>query len=205
MKLAVMAAFAALVLSSSATVDVDEILKKSRSLGLSAQLESDLYHATEEYEKAVCERKEAFLSAKLAESNLVSMCETLGLVEGTKLKAKGKDKKEDPDLRKLRDIVSKQKGRFEILKKTLYKWGPSTNLTARAARQSMQERLNETRAERDAAKEYEKRMKEIRKNAEKDAKNAGKLRKDIEKYRDKAETEAFRSLCSGLLEAIGNQ
>ena len=43
---------------------------------------------------------------------------------------------------------------------------------------------------------------DIRKAARKDSKNLAKLRKDLEKYRDKAATEAFAELCSLLLELL---
>ena len=72
----------------------------------------------------------------------------------------------------------------------------------RAARQSMQSRLDETRAERDAAKVFEKQIKDLQKAAKKDSKNLSKLRKDLEKYRDKAETEDFRSTCQQLLDIL---
>ena len=43
---------------------------------------------------------------------------------------------------------------------------------------------------------------DIRKAARKDSKNRAKLRKDLEKYRDKAATEAFAELCGLLLELL---
>lgn len=43
---------------------------------------------------------------------------------------------------------------------------------------------------------------DIRKAARKDTKNLGKLRKDLEKYRGKAETEGFRELCTLLLDLL---
>ena len=49
---------------------------------------------------------------------------------------------------------------------------------------------------------YRKAVKEIEKAARKDAKNLAKLRKDLEKYRDKASTEAFAELCGLLLELL---
>ena len=45
-------------------------------------------------------------------------------------------------------------------------------------------------------------VKEIEKAARKDEKNLAKLRKDLEKYRDKAATEAFAELCGLLLELL---
>ncbi|MBR4258564.1 MAG: hypothetical protein IKQ17_06000 [Kiritimatiellae bacterium] len=49
---------------------------------------------------------------------------------------------------------------------------------------------------------YRKAVKEIEKAARKDSKNLAKLRKDLEKYRDKAATEAFAELCGLLLELL---
>lgn len=49
---------------------------------------------------------------------------------------------------------------------------------------------------------YRKAVKEIEKAARKDAKNLDKLRKDLEKYRDKASTEAFAEMCDLLLELL---
>ena len=52
------------------------------------------------------------------------------------------------------------------------------------------------------ADEYRKAVKEIEKAARKDTKNLAKLRKDLEKYRDKASTEGFAELCNALLEML---
>lgn len=49
---------------------------------------------------------------------------------------------------------------------------------------------------------YRKAVKEIEKAARKDAKNLAKLRKDLEKYAKKAETEDFAQLCTLLLEML---
>lgn len=49
---------------------------------------------------------------------------------------------------------------------------------------------------------YRKVVKNIEKAARKDTKSCGKLRKDIEKYMKKAETEDFRELCEMLLELL---
>lgn len=49
---------------------------------------------------------------------------------------------------------------------------------------------------------YRKAVKEIEKAARKDAKNLAKLRKDLEKYKKKAETEAFAELCQLLLDML---
>lgn len=106
------------------------------------------------------------------------------------------------EIREMQQAARKYHNRFEMLEKTIKRWGPSTNLNVRAARQSMQSRLNETRAERDAAKVFERQVKELKKAAQKDTKNLSKLRKDLEKYRDKAETEDFKSTCQQLLDLL---
>ena len=49
---------------------------------------------------------------------------------------------------------------------------------------------------------YRKAVKKIEKAARKDAKNLAKLRKDLEKYKKKAETEAFAGLCQLLLDML---
>lgn len=49
---------------------------------------------------------------------------------------------------------------------------------------------------------YRKAVKEIEKAARKDSKNLAKLRKDLEKYAKKAETEGFAELCNALLELL---
>lgn len=49
---------------------------------------------------------------------------------------------------------------------------------------------------------YRKAVKEIEKAARKDTKNLAKLRKDLEKYKKKAETEDFAELCNLLLEML---
>lgn len=49
---------------------------------------------------------------------------------------------------------------------------------------------------------YRKAVKEIEKAARKDTKNLAKLRKDLEKYKKKAETEDFAQLCTLLLEML---
>lgn len=108
----------------------------------------------------------------------------------------------DPAIRQIENEAKKYKDRYQVLKRTINKFGPHTNLTVRVARQSMQSRLDETRAERDAAKAYEKQIKELQKAAKKDGKNLDKLRKDLEKYRDKAETDSFRETCQRILDIL---
>lgn len=108
----------------------------------------------------------------------------------------------DPTIRAVQKQAAKYHNRFEVLSKTVRKWGPSTNLFARAARQSMQSRLDETRAERDLAKADAKVLKDVQKAARKFGKNIEKVRKDFEKYRDKAATEDEAAFWQSLLGII---
>lgn len=108
----------------------------------------------------------------------------------------------DPTIRAVQKQAAKYHNRFEVLNKTIRKWGPSTNLFARVARQSMQSRLDETRAERDLAKADAKAMKDMQKAARKFGKDIEKVRKDFEKYRDKAATEDEAAFWQSLLGII---
>lgn len=101
----------------------------------------------------------------------------------------------DPTIKAIRDQVNKTHNRFEFLKKTINKWGPSTNLTARAAGASLQHKLNAARAESKA-------LKDMQKAARKFGKNLNKTRKDFEKYRDKSATDDERAFWQSLLDII---
>ena len=101
----------------------------------------------------------------------------------------------DPTIKAIREQVNKTHNRFEFLKKTINKWGPSTNLTARAAGASFQDKLNTARNEAKA-------LKDMQKAARKFGKNIKKVRKDFEKYRDKAATEDERAFWQSLLDII---
>ena len=101
----------------------------------------------------------------------------------------------DPTIKAIREQVNKTHNRFEFLKKTINKWGPSTNLTARAAGSSFQDKLNAARAESKA-------LKDMQKAARKFGKNIEKVRKDFEKYLDKAATEEERSFWQSLLDIV---
>ena len=92
----------------------------------------------------------------------------------------------DPTIRKIQEQARKYHGRFEVLKRTQNKWGPSTNLLARVARQSMQSKLDN---ERDVAKWTRKLWKAKLKAEKKDQKNYEKWVKDTEKARDKSSDE----------------
>ena len=101
----------------------------------------------------------------------------------------------DPTIKAIREQVNKTHNRFEILKKTINKWGTSTNLTARAAGASFQDKLN-------AARNEAKALKDMQKAARKFGKNLNKTRKDFKKYRDKAATEDERAFWQSLLDII---
>ena len=62
----------------------------------------------------------------------------------------------DPTIKAIREQVNKTHNRFEFLKRTINKWGPSTNLTARAAGASFQDKLNAARNEAKALKDMQK-------------------------------------------------
>lgn len=101
----------------------------------------------------------------------------------------------DPTIKAIREQVKKTHNRFEFLKKTINKWGPSTNLTARAAGSSFQDKLNAARAESKA-------LKDMQKAARKFGKNIEKVRKDFKKYRYKASTDDERMFWQSLLDII---
>ena len=168
---------------------VNNLLKLAEKIGMSEDQMYEFRSACDDYDRAEYKLKEL--------SNLHGL---------TKVKPKRKTvisaDVRDPAIRQIAEEAKKYKARYQVLKKTINKFGPHTNLTARIARQSIQARLDETRAERDAAKAYEKQIKELQKSAKKDGKNLAKLRKDLEKYRDKAETDAFRETCQRLLEVL---
>lgn len=168
---------------------VNKLLMLAEKIGMSEDKMSEFRSACDDYDRA--------------EYRLKELSDLHGL---TKVKPRRKTvisaDVRDPAIRQIAEEAKKYKDRYHVLKKTINKFGPHTNLTARVARQSMQARLDETRAERDAAKAYEKQVKELQKSAKKDGKNLSKLRGDLEKYRDKAATDAFRETCKRLLEVL---
>ena len=101
----------------------------------------------------------------------------------------------DPTIKAIREQVNKTHNRFEFLKKTINKWGPSTNLTARAAGASLQTKLNAARAESKA-------LKDMQKAARKFGKKVEMVRKVFAKYRDKAATDDDRAFWQSLLDVI---
>ena len=130
--------------------------------------------------------------------NKIALAVSIVMLAGVTFAAPKKDKV----LQNIAYEAERYNNRYQVLKRTINRFGPHTNLTARVARQSMQERLDETRAERDAAKEFEKQVKDLQKAAKKDGKSLDKLRNDLEKYRNKAETDAFRETCQRLLDIL---
>ena len=101
----------------------------------------------------------------------------------------------DPTIKAIREQVKKTHNRFEFLKRTINKWGPSTNLTARAARASFQDKLN-------AARNEAKALKDMQKAARKLGKKIEKYRKNFEKDRDKAATDDERAFWQSLLDIV---
>ena len=101
----------------------------------------------------------------------------------------------DPTIKAIRKQVNKTHNRFEVLKRTINKWGPSTNLTARAAGASLQHKLN-------AARNEAKALKDMQKAARKFGKNIKKVRKDFAKYRDKSATDDERAFWQSLLDIV---
>ena len=101
----------------------------------------------------------------------------------------------DPTIKALLKQVKKTHNRFEFLKKTINKWGPSTNLTARAAGASLQNKLN-------AARNEAKALKDMQKAARKLGKKIEKYRKNFEKDRDKSATDDERAFWQSLLDII---
>ena len=92
----------------------------------------------------------------------------------------------DPTIRKIQEQARKYHNRFEVLKRTQNKWGPSTNLLARVARQSMQSKLDN---ERDVSKWTRKIWKAKLQAEKKDRKIYENWVKDTEKARDKSSEE----------------
>ena len=167
---------------------VDRIISMAEDLGMSEDNLSELRAACEDYQKA--------------EDRLIELSNLHGLNKAKKRSKPVSADVVDPTIRKIQEQARKYHNRFEVLKKTQNKWGPSTNLLARVARQSMQSRLDETRAERDQAKSEAKALKEMQKAARKFGKNIEKVRKDFEKYRDKAGTQDERNFWQTLLYII---
>lgn len=104
----------------------------------------------------------------------------------------------DPSIQNIRSQARKNEARMQVIKKTIVKPGQGTNIVARTARQSMQEKLNESRKE---AKKAEKVEKAAQKANQKDRKNLEKLIKDIEKAKGKS-SESMTELYDALLELI---
>ena len=167
---------------------VDRIISMAEDLGMSEDNLSELRAACEDYQKA--------------EDRLIELSNLHGLNKAKKRSKPVSADVVDPTIRQIQKQARKYHNRFEVLKRTQKKWGPSTNLLARVARQSMQSRLDETRAERDQAKAEAKALKDMQKAARKFGKNIDKVRKDFEKYRNKAATEDEAAFWQSLLDII---
>lgn len=162
-------------------INTDRLMQKAADK-LDSQAQADLWRACEEYDAAE-EKLSAMADMLLPKPKAVP-------VPPPKNKAPV-----DPTIKAIRKQVEKTRNRFEFLKKTINKWGPSTNLTARAAGASFQDKLN-------AARQEAKALKDMQKAARKFGKNIEKVRKDFEKYRDKAATEDERAFWQALLDII---
>ena len=167
---------------------VDRIISMAEDLGMTEDNLSELRAACDDYQKA--------------EDRLIELQNLHGLNKAKKRSNPVSADVVDPTIRKIQEQARKYHNRFEVLKKTQKKWGPSTNLLARVARQSMQSRLDETRAERDQAKSEAKALKEMQKAARTFGTNVEKVRKDFAMYRDKAATDDERAFWQSLLEII---
>lgn len=137
----------------------------------------------------------AYVDYNAASSKLKEIMELNGLNKPKPVQKSIPADLTDPTIKAIRKQVNKTHNRFEFLKKTINKWGPSTNLTARAAGASLQTKLNAARAESKA-------LKDMQKAARKFGKNLNKTRKDFKKYRDKAATEDERAFWQSLLDII---
>ena len=172
----------------ASSVFADPILDKIDALDCDEDQKSKLVRAYEDYQRSV--------------ANWLDVAQKMGLKKSRpKAKPISADLV-DPTIRKIQEEARKYHARYEVLKRTQNKWGPSTNLLARAARQSMQSRLDETRTERDQAKAEAKALKDMQKAARKFGKNIEKVRKDFEKYRDKASTDDERAFWQSLLDIL---
>ena len=117
------------------------------------------------------------------------------------LKAKPKNKTinadvVDPTIREIEKQARKYHARFSVLSRTQKKWGPSTNLLSRVARQSMQSKLDN---ERDIAKWTRKIWKAKLQAAKKDKKIYEDWVKDTEKARDKS-SDVWKPFFQGQLD-----
>ena len=101
----------------------DRLMKSADQLNLDETQLSRLRAACESYETA--------------ESNLKQVAKFIGIDPKSKSKARPiKANLVPKELRELEQAAKKYHNRFQFLDKTIKRWGPSTNMTARAARQS---------------------------------------------------------------------
>lgn len=137
-------------------------------------------------EKTKDQLYEAYVDYDMASEKLKELMELNGLNKPKPKRTTTNADVTDPTIKAIREQVKKTHNRFETLKRTITKWGPSTNLTARAAGASFQDKLNN---ERDISKWTRKLWKAKLKAEKKDQKNYEKWVKDTEKARDKSSEE----------------
>lgn len=150
----------------------DPIVDKINDLDCDEDQKSKLIRAYEDYQDAV--------------SNWQDVSSKIGLRPKQKSMPSIQADLVDPTIRRIQEQARKYHSRFEVLKLTQHKWGPSTNLLARAARQSMQSKLD---TEREVAKWTRKIWKAKLKAEKKDKKIYENWIKDTEKARDKSSDE----------------
>lgn len=101
----------------------------------------------------------------------------------------------DPTIKAIREQVNKTHNRFEFLKKTINKWGPSTNLTARAAGASFQDKLNTARNEAKA-------LKDMQKAAKRTEKKLSNVIKELKKAKKKASSDEEAALYTAIINIL---
>ena len=158
-------------LFASASPKISSLLREAEKLDFTPEQLSRLESLCEDYERAA--------------DALNDYRELMGLKDKPEKKTINADVV-DPTIRKIQEQARKYHNRFEVLKRTQNKWGPSTNLLARVARQSMQSKLDD---ERDVSKWTRKLWKAKLKAEKKDQKNYEKWVKDTEKARDKSSAD----------------
>ena len=151
---------------------VEKLVSLAKEIGLNEYQLSEFRAACEEYQNA--------------EDKLMLLADLHGL---NKVKPKTNPINADvtdPTIKAILKQVKKTHNRFETMKRTINKWGPSTNLTARAAGASFQDKLNN---ERDIAKWTRKIWKAKLKAEKHDKKIYENWVKDTEMARDKSSDE----------------
>ena len=158
-------------LFASASPKISSLLREAEKLDFTPEQLARLESLCEDYERAA--------------DALNDYRELMGLKDKPEKKTINADVV-DPTIRKIQEQARKYHARFAVLSRTQKKWGPSTNLLARVARQSMQSKLDN---ERDVSKWTRKLWKAKLKAEKKDQKNYEKWVKDTEKARDKSSAD----------------